>query len=216
MDFLKELFTEPLSFEAFEKAVKAKGIKLADLSGGKYVDREKFDKVNGELTKAKESAKELTDKIDQLKTETASAEDYKRQLEQLKKDVAEKEAAEKAEREAAEKAESLARRFSAALAENGRKDTDWMNEFTAAGYAKKFEEAIEKNQFEGKSDKDILHELTKDDKTAFKGIERLHLQGANEHISGTKYNSKTEIMSIKDTAERQAAIRENIDLFRKG
>ena len=37
MDFLKELFTKPLSFEEFSAAVTSKGIKLADLSSGDYV-----------------------------------------------------------------------------------------------------------------------------------------------------------------------------------
>ena len=46
MDFLKELFTEPLSFEAFSKAVAEKGFKLADLSSGKYVDKDKLDTIN--------------------------------------------------------------------------------------------------------------------------------------------------------------------------
>lgn len=56
MDFLKELFTKPLSFEEFSAAVTSKGIKLADLSSGEYV-------AKGKLTEATDKAKALTDKV---------------------------------------------------------------------------------------------------------------------------------------------------------
>ena len=52
MDFLKELFAEPLSFEAFQKAVQDKGIKLADLSTGKYADVDKLTKKRRDFCKS--------------------------------------------------------------------------------------------------------------------------------------------------------------------
>lgn len=42
MEFLKELFTQPLSFEEFSKLVSEKGYKLADLSKGDYVAKGKL------------------------------------------------------------------------------------------------------------------------------------------------------------------------------
>ena len=64
MDFLKELFTQPLSFEDFVKAVTEKGYKLADLSKGDYVAKGKLDEANGKI-------KTLTDDIGKLITNRA-------------------------------------------------------------------------------------------------------------------------------------------------
>ena len=99
MEFLKELFTEPLSFEAFQKAVTEKGFKLADLSGGKYVDKDKFDKAIGELKAANDTVATITSELNTLKDNNATAEDWKKKFEDLRKDVDEKEKAAKAEKE---------------------------------------------------------------------------------------------------------------------
>ena len=52
MEFLKELFAQPLSYDEFAKAVTEKGYKLADLSKGEYVSK-------GKLTEALEKNKTL-------------------------------------------------------------------------------------------------------------------------------------------------------------
>lgn len=64
MEFLKELFTEPLSFDAFSKAAVDKGFKLADLSSGRYVDKDKLDKANADLKTANGTAFMLFLKIE--------------------------------------------------------------------------------------------------------------------------------------------------------
>lgn len=44
MEFLKEIFSQrALTFEQFNAAVIEKGFKLANLSQGQYVDKQKFD-----------------------------------------------------------------------------------------------------------------------------------------------------------------------------
>lgn len=44
MDFLKELFGDSaLTYEQFAEAAEAKKLKIADLSGGKYIDKQKYD-----------------------------------------------------------------------------------------------------------------------------------------------------------------------------
>ena len=44
MEFLKELFAEKaLTFDELSKAANEKGLKLADLSGGAYVSKTKYD-----------------------------------------------------------------------------------------------------------------------------------------------------------------------------
>ena len=50
MDFLKEIFGDKaITFEEFSKGVESKKIKLADLSGGAYVSKEKLDAKIEEL-----------------------------------------------------------------------------------------------------------------------------------------------------------------------
>lgn len=65
-DFLKKLYGTPkegeepksMTYEELENAIEKAGLKLADLSGGAYVSKEKFDAKNTELTGVK---KQLTD-----------------------------------------------------------------------------------------------------------------------------------------------------------
>ena len=65
MDFLKELFGDKaLTFDEFSKAVESKKMKLADLSGGAYVSKEKLDAKIEELNTIKSS---LTEKDEALK-----------------------------------------------------------------------------------------------------------------------------------------------------
>lgn len=54
MEFLKQLFQRPLSFEEFSKAVAENGVKLADLSTGNYVSKAKFLDVSQEAKRLKE------------------------------------------------------------------------------------------------------------------------------------------------------------------
>ena len=91
MEFLKELFTEPLTFEAFSKAVSEKGYKLANLSGGEYVDKKKLTDAlfkNKELT---EQLSTMSGETQELKDKGATAEDYKSKFEQLQADIERKE-----------------------------------------------------------------------------------------------------------------------------
>lgn len=97
MDFLKELFTKPLSFEEFSAAVTSKGIKLADSSSGEYV-------AKGKLTEATDKAKALTDKvaayekaIGELKAAAGDADGLKGRIAEPEKTIADRDAAEKAE-----------------------------------------------------------------------------------------------------------------------
>lgn len=54
MDELKELFgDETLDYATFEQKIGEKGIKLANLKAGGYIDKAKYDKLAGEFTKYK-------------------------------------------------------------------------------------------------------------------------------------------------------------------
>lgn len=178
MEFLKELFTEPLSFEAFSKAVANKGLKLVDVSGGNYVSKDKFDKVNGELKEAKETITTMTTELDGLKENNASAEEWQKKYEDFKKEVDEKEQAAKEQAAAAEKQANLQARYSAVAVGKDGQPLDWTHEAIKNDYFAKFTAALEDKANTGKSDADIFNNLVKDDATAFKGVQRVMLAGA--------------------------------------
>ena len=174
------------------------------------------EKVKGKVTALEAEVKEKKEALDNLTTEfnalketNATAEDYKVKFEALQNENAEKEKKAEADRVAKEKAERIANRFNAVIG-----DKKFSHEAIREAYLKKFTEALENKDFEGKSDTDILHDLTKDDATAFTGVTAVKLAGAKATVSGKTYGSKKDIMAIKDTAERQAAIAENVNLFR--
>ena len=73
MDFLRSLFTAPLSFEAFVEAVNKAGFKLADLSTGNYVDKGKYDKVSNDLTEAKNTIATIEGEAKDLREKGATA-----------------------------------------------------------------------------------------------------------------------------------------------
>lgn len=176
MEFLKELFTEPLSYEGFEKAVNAKGFKLADLSGGEYVSKDKFDKANNELKEVKETLTTVTTELDGLKANNASAEEWKQKYETLQHDVSEKERIAKEEAAAAEKKANYQARFSAvAVDENGKPVK--LHPGIEKYYREKFYEAIEDKANIGKSDAEIYHALIKDDSEYNKPVQIVTLVG---------------------------------------
>ena len=77
-----------------------------------------------------------------------------------------------ADRLAKEKADGIMNRFDAVASEK-----EWNHEAIRADYLKKFGDALENKDFEGKSDTEIFHALTKDDATAFKGVSAFRLEG---------------------------------------
>lgn len=95
MDFLKEVFGDKaLTYDDFSKAVEAKKIKLADLSGGAYVSKEKLDAKIEELKAVqaslaeKDAALKKWDGVDldKLKAENeAKTAELNNQLASLKK-----------------------------------------------------------------------------------------------------------------------------------
>ena len=79
MEFLKEALGE--DFKSFKEKIdryneqSENGLKLANLSEGGYVSREKYDALCGQIEKLKEeSAKPLKEEIEQLKLKMADAE----------------------------------------------------------------------------------------------------------------------------------------------
>lgn len=153
MEFLKSLFTKPLSYDEFVAAVAGAGLKLADLSGGEYV-------AKGKLTEVTDKNKALADKIasyertiGEMKASAGNADALKSKITELEKTIADRDAAEKAAAEAA----AIAGRFDAVSA-----DKPFLNDFTKDGMLREFREAIGKPEYKGKGDAEIFAALTKD------------------------------------------------------
>ncbi len=179
MEFLRSLFTAPLSFEAFVEAVNKAGFKLADLSTGNYVDKGKYDKVSNELSEAKTTISTLTSEAEELRTKGASADEWKDKFEKLEKEHKEKAEKAEAERIEAEKAAAIDGRFAAATG-----DKKFSHDAIRADYRRKFGEALESKDYEGKSDAEIFHALTKDDGSAFSNVTAFRLPGGAEKGAG--------------------------------
>lgn len=141
----------------------------------------KVTALEAELNEKKEAFNNLTNEFNALKENNATAEEYKTKLENLQKEIKEKEDKAEADRLAKEKAEGIASRFNVVVGEK-----KFSHEAIKADYLRKFSEALENKDFEGKSDTDIFHELTKDDGAAFEGVRAFHLEGGANKGIGTE------------------------------
>ena len=169
----------------------------------------KVTALETELKEKNEAFDNLNTEFETLKTSNASGEEWQKKYEALKADIDAKEKQAEADRIVKEKQDGILKRFDAVI--NGK---EFNHDAIKAEYLKKFGEAIELDENKAKSDADIFHELTKDDASAFKGVTAVRLAGGtNRNIGGTVYNSKADIMKIKDATARQKAIEENPTLF---
>ena len=170
----------------------------------------KVTTLETDLKQAKEANDKINTEFEALKSSNAGAEEYKSKYEAL---VAENEAKAKqaeADRIAKENAERIDKRFDAVVG-----DKKFSHEAIRVDYRRKFENALADKENEGKSDADVFHALTKDDATAFTGVTAVKLQGGRPQGVGatSKYNSREEIINIKDVATRQAEMLAHPHLF---
>ena len=166
----------------------------------------KVTALEADLKEAKAANDKINTEFEALKSSNAGAEEYKSKYEAL---VAENEAKAKqaeADRILAEKTESINKRFEAVLG-----DKKFNHDAIRESYLKKFGDALESKEYEGQSDADILHALTKDDATAFTGVTAVKLQGGRPMGTGHGYSSVKDIMNSDMTREqKRQAIAENI------
>jgi len=193
-----------------EKIFKERG---KEISKGQAAQTTVEDLKN-QLKEAKNTITAITAELDGLKESNASAEDWKQKYESFKQDVEEKEQAAKEAAAAAEKQANLQARYEAVAVGKDGKPLDWTHEAIKNDYFTKFMAALEDKANTGKSDADIFNGLVKDDATAFKGVQRVTLQGGKPlGMGGTM--TRAEISKIKDPIERQKAIADNIELYQK-
>lgn len=84
MEKLKEVFgEEPLTYEDFEKKVNEKGLKLADLSTGEYVSKDKFQNTSQQIKEKEKEIEELNNKYSEVSKKAEEKEKLEEELQQL-------------------------------------------------------------------------------------------------------------------------------------
>ena len=184
---------------------------IMDLNGADVEKaKSKVTALEAELKEKKADFDKLNTEFETLKTANASGEDWKAKFEALQAENVAKEKQAEADRILAEKTESINKRFETVLG-----DKKFNHDAIREAYLKRFGDALESKEYEGQSDADILHALTKDDATAFTGVTAVKLQGGTpQGIMGSKkYSSREEINAIKDASTRQAEMIAHAHLF---
>lgn len=167
-------------------------------------EKGKREAVETKLKEAEKSLESLTTEIDTLKTSGKNADEIQAKLDAL---IAEREAEKakaEADRLAKEKADNVLSRFNAVKKKFKHNDIE-------QAYLKRFSDAIESKDFEGKSDTEIYHELTKDD-DCHEGVKAVHLAGGTPSGVGGKSVTREDFnkMSYK---ERLQIYNENQALY---
>lgn len=168
-------------------------------------DKAKREMLETELKESKESLDNLTTEFETLKSSNATAEDWKAKFEALQAENVAKERQAEADRIMQEKADNINSRFMAVLG-----DKKFTHDAIRADYLKKFGDALESKDYEGKSDADIFHELTKDDATAFTGVQAIRLAGGtNKGNFGTEISSRAAELASKYHQNLYGVAKEN-------
>lgn len=169
-EFLKSM--DGLTDETIDKIMAENGKDIQKAQG-------QLDAVKAELKSAKETITTITGELQTLKDSNADAEHWKGKFEELQKDVAAKEQAEKEEKARLEREENIKERYNAVCVDKDGNPLEWAHDAIRADYLKRFTDAIADEANTGKSDGEIFHALTKDDGAAFKRVQPdVHLKGA--------------------------------------
>lgn len=199
---MKEILTQLFGDAVTSDAMKQFNAEL----GKKFVAKADFNAKVEELKEKKADFEKLNTEFEALKTANASGEEWKTKYEAI---VAENEAKAKqaeADRILAEKNADTEKRFNECVG-----DKKFSHDAIKASYLKKFSDALDSEEYKGKGDAEIFHALTKDDATAFTGVQAVKLPGGRPAGTGTNYSSVKDIMNSDMTREqKRAAIAENI------
>lgn len=197
-DILTQLFGDAVTDEAMKQF-------NAEL-GKKFVAKADFNAKVEEVKALKGEKKTLEDEVTRLNENANGNEDVKKELEALKAKIDADAKQAEADRISREKAESDERLFNEALGEK-----KFSHDAIKSYYFNLFRQDLAKEENKGKSAVDILHNLTKDDATAFTGVTAVKLAGGRP--SGTSGKTRDEIMAIKDGNTRRAEMLANAHLF---
>ena len=197
-DILTQLFGDAVTDDAMKQF-------NAEL-GKKFVAKADFNAKVEEVKTLKGEKKTLEDEVTRLNESANGNEDVKKELEALKAKIDADAKQAEAERISREKEESDERLFNEAVGEK-----KFSHDAIKSHYFNLFRQDLAKEENKGKSAVDILHNLTKDDATAFTGVTAVKLAGGRP--SGTSGKTRDEIMAIKDGSTRRAEMLANAHLF---
>ena len=199
---MKEILTQLFGEAVTDDAMKQFNAEL----GKKFVAKADFNAKVEEVKTLKGEKKTLEDDIAKLNENANGNEEVKKELEALKAKIDADAKQAEADRISREKAESDERLFNEALGEK-----KFSHDAVKSHYFNLFRQDLAKEENKGKSAIDILHNLTKDDATAFTGVTAVKLQGGRPTGTGTAYSSVKDIMNSDMTREqKRQAIAENI------
>ena len=199
---MKEILTQLFGDAVTDDAMKQFNAEL----GKKFVAKADFNAKVEEVKTLKGEKKTLEDEVSKLNENANGNEDVKKELEALKAKIDADAKQAEAERISREKAESDERLFNEAVGEK-----KFSHDAVKSHYFNLFRQDLAKEENKGKSAVDILHNLTKDDATAFIGVTAVKLQGGRPMGTGHGYSSVKDIMNSDMTREqKRVAIAENI------
>ena len=199
---MKEILTQLFGDAVTDDAMKQFNVELAK----KFVAKADFNAKVEEVKTLKGEKKTLEDEVTRLNENANGNEDVKKELEALKAKIDADAKQAEADRISREKAESDERLFNEAVGEK-----KFSHDAIKSHYFNLFRQDLAKEENKGKSAVDILHNLTKDDATAFTGVTAVKLAGGRP--SGTSGKTRDEIMAIKDGNTRRAEMLANAHLF---
>ena len=200
---MKEILTQLFGDAVTDDAMKQFNAEL----GKKFVAKADFNAKVEELKTLKGEKKALEDEVSKLNENANGNEDVKKELEALKAKIDADAKQAEAERISREKAESDERLFNEAVGEK-----KFSHDAVKSHYFNLFRQDLAKEENKGKSAVDILHNLTKDDATAFTGVTAVKLQGGTPQGVGGKSVTREDFnkMSYK---ERLQIYNENQALY---
>lgn len=199
---MKEILTQLFGDAVTDDAMKQFNAEL----GKKFVAKADFNAKVEEVKTLKSEKKNLEDEVARLNENANGNEDVKKELEALKAKIDADAKQAEADRISREKAESDERLFNEAVGEK-----KFSHDAIKSHYFNLFRQDLAKEENKGKSAVDILHNLTKDDAAAFKGVTAVKLAGGRPTGTGNGYSSVKEIMNSDMTREqKRQAIAENI------
>ena len=178
MDFTNIFNGEALTLEQFTE--KTNDMKLADLSGGEYVAKGKYDadtnKLRDDLAEAKNTIATLEANKGDTAALQAELDKYKQAEEQRKQE----------EKDAAERAKIL-ERFNAA-----KGDKKFSSEYAEKGVLDAFSKAIVDPANTGKGDAELFASLTHDEEGVFKSAHPPVNMGGIKGVSGPDTDNMTD------------------------
>lgn len=150
-----------------------------------------YDSLKTQFSEAQSAKTALETKVNELEAANGDAAKYKKDLEDLKKQIAtEKAEAEQKAKEAAAEAD-FKNRFNTLVGEN-----KWRDELTGNAVYGEFKKALADESNKGKGDKEIFEMLTKD-KNYYENPNQLQdMQGMGSGINNTNDNDIRAIMGL--------------------